>query len=378
MLKKIIKIILIASVILGAFWAFYYNYSKNKSEVVAYQTIQPEYRDISQIAVATGEIKPKEQIEIKPNISGIIDKLFVKEGDVLTQGQLIAEIKVVPDVSMLNAAKQQVRSAEITMENERKNYERLEYLYKQGVLAKADYDNGLNVYQQAKANVASANENYRVALSGVAPGLEKYATTQIRATISGMVLDIPVEKGNMVQPINNFSTGTTIATMADIKKMIFEGKVDESEVGKLEEGMPLRIKIGALPDKTFKGTLYFIAPAGVTENGVVQFGIKANITLVDEDFVRAGYSANAEISVAGAKNALCLKESVIQYDEKGEAFVEVKTNDGWEKRMVKLGASDGQFVQIIEGVSADDQVKVWNTDSKELEPVKRGPGSNNK
>ncbi|MGI9526330.1 MAG: efflux RND transporter periplasmic adaptor subunit [Weeksellaceae bacterium] len=364
-MKKILKIVLIALVIGGAIWAFYYNYSKNAQEVTTYDTVQPEPKSIEQVAVATGEIKPKEQIEIKPNISGIIDKIYANEGDVLEQGQLIASIKVVPDVNSLNVAKQQIRSAKIALDNETKNFNRIKYLYDQGVIAKADYDNALNAYNQAKANVTSANENYRVAESGVAPGLESYATTQIRATISGMILDIPVETGNMVQPINNFSTGTTVATMADVNKMIFEGKVDESEVGKLKEGMPLVIKIGALPEESFEGTLYFISPSGVTENGVVQFEIKANVLLDAKDFIRAGYSANAEIAIASTQNTLSLLESVIQYDEQGNPFVEVKTSEGWEKKPVELGVSDGLYVEVLSGVSKTDQVKVWNTDSKQ-------------
>ncbi|MXV38913.1 efflux RND transporter periplasmic adaptor subunit [Flavobacteriaceae bacterium Ap0902] len=363
-MKKILKIVLIVLVLVGAIWAIYYNYSKNAEEVTTYKTVQPESKSIEQVAVATGEIKPKEEIEIKPNISGIIDKIYANEGDVLEQGQMIASIQVVPDVNSLNMAKQQIRTAKIALENETKNFNRVQYLYDQGVIAKADYDNAVNAYQQAKANVASANENYRVAESGVAPGLESYATTQIRATISGMILDIPVETGNMVQPINNFSTGTTVATMADVNKMIFEGMVDESEVGKLEEGMPLTIKIGALPEESYKGTLYFISPSGVTENGVVQFEIKANVLLDHQNFIRAGYSANAEIAIAATNNSLSLLESVIQYDEDGSPYVEVQTADGWEKKSVKLGVSDGLYVQVLSGVSEDDQVKVWNTDSK--------------
>lgn len=363
-MKKAIKIVAIILFLGGVVWALYYNFSKNREEITTYKTIQPEMRSIEQTAVATGEIKPKEQIEIKPNISGIIDKIYAKEGEFLEQGQLIASIKVVPDINSLNVAKQQIRSAKITLENERKNFSRTSYLFKQGVISKMDYDNGLNAFKQAEANVHSANENYRVAVSGVAPGLENYATTQIRATISGMVLDIPVETGNMVQPINNFSTGTTVATMADVKKMIFEGKVDESEVGKLKEGMPLVIKIGALPDKSFKGTLYFISPSGVTENGVVQFEIKANVVLDNETFIRAGYSANAEITIASSNDSLSLLESVIQYDEDGIPFVEVKTKDGWKKKKVKLGASDGLYVQVLSGISKNDKIKIWNTDSK--------------
>lgn len=364
-MKKIIKILAIAILIGGAIWAISYNFRKSSEEVHTYQTMQPEMRSIQQVAVATGEIKPKEKIEIKPNISGIIEKIHAKEGEVLKQGQLIATIKVVPDIGSLNASKQQIRNAQIVLDNEKKNYDRQAYLYEQGVISKAQYDNALSTYNQAKANVTSANENYQVSISGVAPGLENYATTQIRATISGMVLDIPVERGNMVQPINNFSVGTTVATMADVNQMIFEGKVDESEVGKLREGMPMKIKIGALPNETFEGTLYFISPSGVSENGVVQFEIKANVALKSSEFVRAGYSANAEIVVEDAPNTMVVKESLLQYDDLGNPFVEVQTTNGWAKKYVVLGTSDGVYTQVKKGVDKNAKIKVWNTESKE-------------
>lgn len=349
-----------------------YNQNKNAQEIATFQTTQPFRTDIKKTSVATGDVKPRESIEIKPNISGVISKLAVEEGASVEKGQLIASIKVIPNVGNLNAAKQQINSAQINLQNETRNYNRQKSLYNQGVIAKAEYENALATYNIAQQNLRNAQNDYKVAQSGIAPGLERYATTQIRSTIKGMVLDIPVEIGDNVQEINNFSTGTTIATVANIDDMIFEGKVDEADVGKLKEGMPIEITIGALPDEKFTGKLYFISPSGVEENGVVQFEIKATVDLKTESFVRAGYSANAEVVTENRKNILALKESEIQYDEKGSPFVEIKNGENWEKKNVRLGASDGVNVEILGGLKEGDEVKIYNTDLKsEKEPERR-------
>lgn len=359
------KIIIIISVLVLAglgIWAFLYNQNRSAREIETYETTKPFRTDIRKTSVATGDVKPRESIEIKPNISGVISKLSVEEGAMVEQGQLIATIKVIPNVNSLNSARQMINSAEITLQNETRNYNRQKSLFDQGVIAKAEYENALASYNIARQNLQNAQNDYKVAQSGIAPGLERYATTQIRSTIKGMVLDIPVEIGDNVQEINNFSTGTTIATVANIEDMIFEGKVDEADVGKLKEGMPIEIKIGALPDETFSGELFFISPSGVEENGVVQFEIKATVDLKDETFVRAGYSANAEIVTQNQKNVLALKESEIQYDEKGNPFVEVKKGETWEKKSVRLGASNGVEVEILGGITENDEIKVHNTD----------------
>ena len=370
--KKIIIIVGVILLSLLGIWAFMYNQNKNAQEIATFQTTQPFRTDIKKTSVATGDVKPRESIEIKPNISGVISKLAVEEGASVEKGQLIASIKVIPNVGNLNAAKQQINSAQINLQNETRNYNRQKSLYNQGVIAKAEYENALATYNIAQQNLRNAQNDYKVAQSGIAPGLERYATTQIRSTIKGMVLDIPVEIGDNVQEINNFSTGTTIATVANIDDMIFEGRVDEADVGKLKEGMPIEITIGALPDEKFTGKLYFISPSGVEENGVVQFEIKATVDLKTESFVRAGYSANAEVVTENRKNILALKESEIQYDEKGSPFVEIKNGENWEKKNVRLGASDGVNVEILGGLKEGDEVKIYNTDLKsEKEPERR-------
>lgn len=371
--KKILLILLLLILALLGAWALYYNFSKSKQEIQTFETTKAFKTDIKKTAVATGEVKPREKIEIKPNISGVINKLAVKEGDEVENGQLIATIKVIPDVGSLNNAKQQINSAQIALQNETRNYNRQKSLYDQGVIAKAEYEAALASYDIAKQNLRNAQNDYKVAQSGIAPGLERYATTQIRSTIKGMVLDIPVEIGDNVQEINNFSVGTTIATVANIEDMIFEGKVDEADVGKLKEGMPIEIKIGALPDETFKGKLDFISPSGVEENGVVQFEIKATVNLKSDTFVRAGYSANAEIVTENKQKVLALKASEIQYDDEGNPYVEIKKGEEWERKNLRIGTSDNVNVEILGGITEKDEIKIFNTDLKENEEEQRRP-----
>lgn len=370
--KKIILIVLILLLAgLGA-WAFFYNGNKSAQENLTFKTTKVFKTDIKKTVVATGEVKPRETIEIKPNISGVISKLAVDEGSNVEIGSLIAQIKVIPNVGNLNNARQQINSAQINVQNETRNYNRQKSLYEQGVISKAEYESALATYNIAKQNLQNAQNDYKVAQSGIAPGLEQYATTQIRSTIKGMVLEIPVEIGDNVQEINNFSVGTTIATIANIEDMIFEGKVDEADVGKLKEGMQIEITIGALPDETFMGTLDFISPSGVEENGIVQFEIRATVDLDSDSFVRAGYSANAEIVTENKQNVLALKESEIQYED-GMPFVEIKRGEEWDRKDIRLGTSDGVNVEILGGVSENDEIKVFNTDLKDVENEQRRP-----
>lgn len=362
--KIIIALLLLAVIGLGA-WAFLYNYNKNSQDIVTYETTKAFRTDIKKTAVATGEVKPRETIEIKPNITGIVGSLLAKEGQIVKKGDMIAQLKIIPDVGSLNSAKLQIKSAQISFDNQSRNFKRQKTLYQQGVISKAEYETALANYNSAVQSLNNARDTYTTAQTGVAPGLEKYSTTQIRSTINGMILDIPVEIGDNVQGIGNFSTGTTIATIANVNDMIFEGKVDEADVGKLHEGMPIDIKIGALPNKTFNGTLDFISPSGVTSNGIVEFEIKATVDVSGEDFIRAGYSANAEIVTENKKNTLVLSEADIQYSDDGDPFVEVKNGDEWKKVDVRLGLSDGENVEILKGITENDEVKIWNTDLKD-------------
>lgn len=377
-MKKTKTIIILATIAVLFIGSMYWLYTKNIEDPVVYETEKPAMGSILKKTVATGSIVPKEEVLIKPNISGIIDEIFVEAGQVVKSGDLIAKVKVVPNVSSLNSAKSninnvrtQVETARLAFENQKNIYSRQKELFEKGVISANEFDNAQLSYNQAQqrlkqeqVGLTAANQNYDIVKTGTTSGMGASANTEIRATVAGMVLDIPVKTGNQVIEANNFNDGTTIATIADVDKMIFEGKVDESEVGKIKEGLPLEITVGALPDELFDAELDYIAPKGVDENGAIQFEIKGTMKNLDttKTFIRAGLSANASIILAKAENVLTIKEALVQYDSKTqEPFVEVMVGDQkFERREVKLGISDGIDVEVKSGVSENDNIKVWN------------------
>ena len=370
----IITLVLIAVFFSIGIW---YIYTKDKQDPVVYTTEQATNRTIVKKTVATGSIVPKEEVLIKPNISGIIKEVYVEAGDNIKAGDLIAQIDVVPNVSSLTNAKNNIAGAKTTVEtarlalaNQKSIYDRQKALFDKGVISANDFDNIRNTYnaaeqrlKQEQVNLRSASQNYDIIKTGTTSGLGNAATTQIRSTITGMILDVPVKAGNQVIEANNFNDGTTVATLADVEKMIFEGKVDESEVGKIKEDLPLEITVGAIENKVFDATLDYIAPKGVAENGAIQFEIKGTLAKKDDDtFIRAGLSANASIILEKAEDVLSIKEALVQYDPKTKTpYVEVATGDQeFERRDIEVGVSDGIFVEVKSGITVDDNIKVWN------------------
>lgn len=340
----------------------YYLYSKNQEDPVVYATEKPTKQNIVNKTVATGNIIPLEEVLIKPNISGVIEEIYVEGGDILKANDLIAKIKVIPNLATLNQAKNAIETAQIALSDEKRRYDRQKGLFSKGVISKEEMERSEVSYKQSEQSYNAALQNYDIVKTGSTKGLGKSANTLIRSTVSGMVLDMPVEVGNQVIQSNNFNEGTTIAALADVNRMIFEGKVDESEVGKIKEGYPLEITVGALENVTFDAILDYIAPKGVLENGAIQFEIKGTLHKSDTTFIRAGLSANASIILARADSVLSVKEALVQFDEDTKKpFVEVKTGEkDFERREITLGVSDGLNVEVKEGLSEDDEVKVWN------------------
>ena len=353
-----------------------YIWLKDQQDPIVYQYDQATIGSVVKKTVATGSIVPKEEVLIKPNISGIIDAIFVEAGQTVVTGDLIAKVRVVPNINSLNsaqnnikAAKTQVETARLALERQTSIYERQQVLFQRGVIsanefdtARLSFDQATQRYNQEQVNLRAAEQTFDIVKTGSTQGLGAVANTEIRATVSGMVLDVPVKVGNQVIESNNFNDGTTIAILADVNKMIFEGKVDESEVGKIKENLALEITVGAIEDKSFDAVLDYIAPKGIEENGAVQFEIKGSLSKKDTTFIRAGLSANASIILARADSVLTVKESLIQYDrETQQAFVEIETGvQDFERRDVTLGISDGLIVEVLSGVTQEDKIKVWN------------------
>ena len=274
---------------------------------------------------------------------------------------LLAKIKVVPNEQTLNSAEGRVENSRILLNNAKREFNRNKILFSKGIISEQEYSNYELQYNQSIQELKNAESDLQIIKLGSSDG-SSVTNTNVRATVTGTILEIPVKKGDQVIQPNTFNQGSTIATIADLNIMIFEGKVDEGEVSKLKEGMSLTINLAAIENKTYPATLKFIAPKGVEEAGAVQFKIEAEVLLDTEYFIRAGYSANASIITAKKENVSSLNESVIQYDlETKEPFVEIEVEvQEFEKRDIILGLSDGINVEVLSGINNDDKIKVWN------------------
>ncbi|WP_339838753.1 efflux RND transporter periplasmic adaptor subunit [uncultured Maribacter sp.] len=372
-MNKYVKYGLLGVAVIGILAAVVYFLKKNSTPLKTYETEQVVKRDIVNKVVVTGKVIPQDEIEIKPQISGIIEKVYLEEGTEVKAGDLIATIKVVPNEQSLNQAKGRVNSANIALGNTKIEYDRNKTLFDKGVISSQDYNTLKLRYDQAIQELQNAQADYQIIRVGSAGGSSS-ANTNIRATVTGTLLEIPVEVGDQVIQSNNFNDGTTIATIADMSKMIFEGEVDEAEVGKLKVGMPLEISMGALQDEKFYAKLKFIAPKGVEEEGAVQFKIEGDLVVSDSTNVRAGYSANAAIVLEEKKDVLSIKEALLQFDkETNKPYVEVETGENeFEKKELVLGVSDGIDVEIVSGIDENAKIKIWN----KLEAKSEDKGTN--
>jgi len=352
--------IFVIVVIVGIFgFTIYYLYGKSQAAPVIYETISAfTAPNIIKKTVATGSVNPRKEIDITPKVSGIIEDLYVEAGQMIKQGDVIAKIKIIPNMVSLNNAESRLNRAEISLENSKRKYDRQKELYEDGVIPAAEFEQYELNYENAMEELSSAQSNLELIQEGQTKHSGTTTNTLVRSTIDGMVLDVPVEEGNSVIESNTFNAGTTIATIADMNEMIFEGKIDETEVGKISEGMPLILQIGAIEDATFDAILEHISPKGVEENGAIQFEIKADVSLQNNQFIRAGYSANADIVLARVDSVLAVPESVVQFED-DTAFVEIETSPQiFERRIIELGLSDGINIEVVSGIGEEEKIKV--------------------
>jgi HlyD family secretion protein len=371
-MNKTVKYILIGVLVLGALWAAAFFIKSNSKGAITYETQKPFIANIEKKTVATGKVVPEDEIEIKPQISGIIQKIYLEEGTKVKAGDLIAVIKVVPNEQSLNQARGRVTNAQIALNNVKIEYDRNKALFDKGVISSQDFNKLQLQFDQATQELKNAQADYQIIRVGSSGG-SATANTNIRATVDGTILEIPVEEGDQVIQSNNFNDGTTIATIADLSKMIFEGKVDEGEVGKLKVGTPLKISLGAVEGKQLDAKLRFIAPKGVEETGAVQFKIEGDVENKDDVFIRAGYSANASMVLEKKDSVMVIPEALLQFDKKTDKpYVEVavgKVEDQkFERKDIEIGISDGVNVEVVSGLTKDDNVKQWN----KTEPIKKG------
>lgn len=357
---KYSKLIIAAIIGLIFIGTFVFLYQKSQPEPIVYNEFTPKMGDVSKTTLITGKIEPRNEVNVKPQISGIITDIYKEAGDIVQAGEVIAKVKVIPDMGQLSSAESRVRLAEINAQQAKVDFEREKALYDKHLITAESFDKTRQSLQQAQEEVSAANDNLEVIRDGVSKSNASASSTLIRSTISGVILDIPVKVGNTVILSNTFNDGTTIATLANMNDLIFRGNIDETEVGQLTIGVPMKITIGAMQDVKLNASLEYISPKAVENNGANQFEIKAAIDVKGAKSLRSGYSANAEIVLQSVKNVLTIPESAIEFSG-DSTFVYLAKGQGeektYERHPVTIGISDGVNIEIKKGLTNKDIVR---------------------
>ena len=359
-MKKYLKITLLVVVAAIFIGTFIFLYQKSKPKTTVYETVTPEIADLEKTTVATGKVEPRDEVLIKPQISGIISEVYKEAGQTIKQGEVIAKVKVIPELGQLNSAESRVRVAEISTAQAETDHERIKKLYNDKLISREDYEKSEVEIKKAREELQTAKDALEIIKEGITKNSASFSSTLIRSTIDGLILDVPIKVGNSVIMSNTFNDGTTIATVANMNDLIFKGKIDETEVGRIHEGMPVKLTIGALQNLTFDAELEYISPKGVEENGANQFEIKAAVHAPDSVQIRSGYSANAEIVLQRAQKVLAVPEGIIEFSG-DRTFVWVMTDSipeqKFERRQIKTGMSDGIKLEIKEGLTGKEKVR---------------------
>ncbi|QCR24233.1 efflux RND transporter periplasmic adaptor subunit [Pontibacter sp. SGAir0037] len=356
-MKKVLLSVFVLIFLALSAWLGYYFYNKSNTDPIVYQTEAPFETDIIKKTVATGSIVPRKEVVVKSQVSGVVEELYVEAGQTVKKGQLLAKIRIVPNIVNVNNAENALETARINFEEAKRELERYDELYQQKVVAEQEYRKYKADYNLKREALQSAENNLQLVREG-ASKRNGQSSNLVLSTIDGMLLDVPVKVGTSIIERNNFNEGTTIASVADMRSLVFEGKIDESEVGKLKEGMDLLLTIGAIEGKIYNAKLEYIAPKGALEEGAIKFPIRAQVLLSEKDFLRAGYSANADIVLDKREKVVAVKESMLLF-EKDATFVEVeKAPQVFEKRQVKTGLSDGINIEIVSGLQKTEKIKV--------------------
>ena len=359
-MKKFVKYGIMAIIAIVFIGTFVFLYQKSLPKVTKYEILTPERTNLEKTTIATGKIEPRDEILIKPQISGIIAEVYKEAGEMVKSGEVIAKVKVIPELGQLNSAESRVRLAEMNAKQAENEYGRNEKLYKDKLISREEYERAEVTVKQAREELQAATDNLQIVKEGITQNSASFSSTRIRSTLDGLILDVPIKVGNSVIMSNTFNDGTTIASVANMNDLIFRGKIDETEVGKVYEGMPVKLTIGALQDLTFDATLEYISPKATEENGANQFEIKAAVNAPERVTIRSGYSANAEIVLERAENALAVPESAIEFSG-DSTFVYVLTADGspqqFRRQQVEVGLSDGINIVIKSGISENEKVR---------------------
>lgn len=368
-MKKVIYIVLGVVFAVAVLGSLVMLYNKSKKKDVIFETKTPFVSSLIKKSVATGSIIPRREIAIKPQISGIVSEIYIEAGELVKKGDLIAKVKIIPNMVALNSAESRLNKARLQLEDAKLVYNRQKKVYEQGVIPEATFQKVRIEYNSALEEVEAAENNLQLIKEGITKKSGRISNTLIRSTIDGMVLDVPVEVGTSVIQANTFNEGTTIASVADMGEMIFEGQIDETEVGKIREGMKLELTVGAIENQKFDAILEYISPKGIEENGTVQFEIKAQVTISDDVFIRAGYSANADIVLDKRDSVMVIPEGLVKFEEENDStYVEIETETQvFEKRYIETGLSDGINIEVLSGLEMEDNIKGSEIDVKKKE-----------
>ena len=358
-MKKILKIALLIIGAVLVIWTFWFLWQKSRPQVKKYTVESVSIGSIDKKSVATGKVEPRNEILIKPQMSGIIAAVYKEAGDKVNVGDIIAKIKVIPDMVSLNGAESRVERAQLSFDQAKRTYDRDVKLFEEKVISKEDFEKSDLQFRNAKEELKTAKDNLSLTRDGISSDKSQVSNTLVRSTINGTILDIPIKVGNSVIQSNNFNDGTTIATVANMGDMLFVGKLDETEVGKIKVGMPMDITIGALQDQKLTAKLEYISPKGKEENGAITFEMKAAVKVPKDVFIRAGYSANAEIVFSKSVDVITIPESCIEFGG-DTAFVYVlktKEPQAFTKKQIKIGLSDGVKIEVKSGLKIKDKIR---------------------
>ncbi len=356
-MKKVFKYLLFALIAIVFAGTFVFLFKKSKPEVIKYQELEVATMNIQRTTVVTGKVEPRNEVNIKPQINGIISEIYKEAGQTVKANEVIAKLKVIPDMQSLSSAESRVRLADLNLKQAEVDYEREKVLYEKELVSADEYEKVLQSLNQAKEERAAAQDALEVIRDGVSSSNAGGSSTLIRSTISGLILDISVKEGNSVIQANTMNDGTTVAVVANMSDLIFDGNIDETEVGRLVEGMPMTITIGALPEYSSQATLEYISPKAVENNGSNQFEIKAALDVNNEYTIRSGYSANAEVVLQQAVGVLSVPESGVEF-EGDKTFVQLVNPDGtYTRTEVVVGLSDGVNAEIKSGLKAGDKIR---------------------
>jgi HlyD family secretion protein len=360
-MKKVLRFVLIGLAVVVVLGTFYWLWTKSRPKIESYEILEATTGSIQNASVATGKVSPRDEIMIKPQVQGIISELRKEAGDYVTAGEVIAVVKVIPDMGQLNSAESRLRVSEIEMEKAKAAYERQTDLFAQGVISKEEMEASEAEYKRAVEELQNSRDALDIVREGASKSSSNISNTQVRSTISGKILNIPVQVGSSVINANTFNEGTTIATVADMSDLIFIGNVDETEVGRVHAGMPVKLTVGAIENRIFDANLEYISPQGVEQNGAILFEIKAAATIPDSVGIRAGYSANAEIVLARVEDVVTVPESAVTFSG-DSTFVWLLTDTLAKKQAfvrhdIKTGLSNGISIEVKEGLTVGQKIR---------------------